>query len=63
MSVQTTADTALQAAKDHVNSAIKELSKILIDECYGHDYFSSTYLLDLEEVFEELRSLKKKLNP
>lgn len=61
MSVQTTADDARDKAREHVTEAIKELSKILIDECWGHDDYSQDYSDTLNGVFNQLREIKKNL--
>jgi hypothetical protein len=43
MSVRTTADEKRDAAKDHVDAAIKNLSEIVIDQVYGSNEFSQEY--------------------
>lgn len=63
MSVNTAADDALANAKYSVNEAIKELSKILIDECWGHDEYKKEYYEAMNEAFTQLREIKKLLNP
>jgi hypothetical protein len=47
--MQTQADTHKDAAKQHVQEAIKHLSAILVDQVPGHDEFRSDYLTSMKE--------------
>lgn len=40
MSVRTTADEHLDLAKEALNTSIKELSEIVISQCWGYDEFT-----------------------
>jgi replicative superfamily II helicase len=62
MSVRTTADEKLDSASDHIKYAIRDLSTIVIDECWGHDEYSNEYTDVINEVLHQLLALKKKLN-
>lgn len=58
----TTADEHLSHAKEDVKTAIKSLSKILVDECCGHDDFSEEFSQKLELAFTKLRNVDKMLH-
>lgn len=62
MSVRTTADEHLDSAAEHIRAAIKDLTEIVIEECWGHDEFTAEYQTTVSEVFDELRKLKGRLN-
>lgn len=61
MGVRTTADENLDTARAHINSAIKCLSDIVIDECYGHDEFNSEFRMTMGGSLHELLKLREKL--
>jgi len=61
MSVATTADMKITSAREHVAAAIKDLTEILIDECWGHDELSEEYKVILEKTFNHLRQIKREL--
>ncbi len=62
MGVRTAADERLDSAHQHIKEAIRDLSSIVIEECWGHDEFREDYTETIHEVMQELISLKKKLN-
>lgn len=61
MSVTTTADEKLHEARQHIADAIRSLSAIVIDECWGHDDFSKEYRNKIDTAFESLRQAKRDL--
>lgn len=61
MSVYTTADAHRDRVRQQISEAIKDLTAILIDECWGHDEYSEEYLQVLEQAFTDLREMKKKI--
>jgi hypothetical protein len=61
MSVTTTADEKLKSARDHVEGAIAALSEIVVDQCWGHDDFNGEFAKQIEESFDLLRQIRKKL--
>lgn len=63
MSVKTSADEHLDKVKENISSSIEELSQIVIHECWGHDQFNIEYREKLEEVFTQLRKIKRDLSP
>jgi hypothetical protein len=63
MGVTTTADEHLESARDNVSSAIRHLSEIVIEECWGHDEFVDEYRARIEQAFDQLRAVKKVLQP
>lgn len=60
--ITTTADEHLAHAREDVKAAIQSLSKILVDECWGHDEFTEKFNLKLELAFTKLRTVDKMLN-
>lgn len=60
--MRTTADEKLDSASDHLREAIKDISSIVVDECYGHDDFLTEYRDTIYEVMQELIVCKKRLN-
>jgi hypothetical protein len=62
MSVRTTADERLDSAYTHIKDAVKDLSSVIIDECWGYDDYREDYKNMLHEVMQELILLKKRLN-
>lgn len=61
MSVRSTADEKISSAKDHIKQGIKDLSEIVIDEVYGTEDFSASYIQKVYECMQELISIKQKL--
>ena len=61
MSVTTTADEHLDRAKDNIQSAIKNLSEFVIEECWGVEDFSSTYRVTLRNCLQELLKVREEL--
>jgi len=62
MSVRTAADERLDSAHQHIKEAIRDLSAIVIEECWGYDEYKEEYTEKIHEVLQELMTLKKKLN-
>lgn len=59
VSVQTTADEELENTRESVRSAIKSLSRILVDECWGHEEFNPEFTFKLKAAFTQLMEIKK----
>lgn len=57
--VITTADKNLDSAKDNIKEAIKNLSTIVIDECWGFDEFDPGYRNILNKAMQQLINIKK----
>lgn len=62
MGCRTAADEAKDNACDAVDTAIQQLSKIVIENVHGHDHYTSAYSDSLEEAFDLLRKVKKMLH-
>lgn len=58
MGFESEADKARHRAAENVKNAIKNLSKILIDEIPGHDRFTDGYKMNLEKAFSLLHDAK-----
>lgn len=54
MSVRTTADEKLDEARDAVKIALKALTEIVIEDCWGHDEFSTSRFASIEASYQEL---------
>lgn len=61
MSVTTEADKQLNAARENVNAAIKSLSGIVIDECWGSDEFNSEFKETMHTSLNELVAIRERL--
>jgi hypothetical protein len=61
MGVVTAADRYLEETRDHVNNAIKTLSSILVDECWGHDDFNAETSKDMRDALYSLMEIRDKL--
>lgn len=61
MSVRTTADEQLESAKDNIQSAIKNLSEIVIEECWGSEDFSSEFSVILRKALSEMVEVRESL--
>lgn len=61
MSIRTEADRHLELAKENINFAIKELSEILINECWGYDQWNNEYTEKINNTFDQLRKIKRDL--
>lgn len=61
MGVYTTADERLDSAASHIKDAIKDLSTIVIDECWGFDEYNSSYKDEIYDAMQKLIALKKQL--
>lgn len=61
MSVRTTADEKLDAAREAVQTALVALSDIIVDECYGHDEYKPEFRQQLGEAFGALLAVRGKL--
>lgn len=57
MSVRTTADEHLDAAKQDIRNAVKNLSVIFVDRCYGSDEFCPDRRRELLGVYRSLMEL------
>ena len=63
MSVQTTADEARDKAVEHMDDAIKELSKIVIERCSGTDEYKMSYRTALMNAMSDLIEIRDNLDP
>jgi len=61
MSVNTEADDHKDAFLDNLDDAIKNLSCIFVDRCWGHDEYRPEYREKLSNAFEELRRIRDDL--
>lgn len=56
MSIRTTADEKRDTAKDNIETAIKNLSEIIVDKVWGSDEFNEEYknklLLAMSKLLE-----------
>ena len=59
MSVRTTADEKVDEARSHVGDAVKCLSEIVIDKCWGHDDFNEEFRKKVKSVFLQLLELQE----
>lgn len=59
--MRTTADEKLHSAKEHIKDAIKCLSEIVVDECYGHDEYDESWKREFYDSLKDLISIKKRL--
>lgn len=62
MSVRTTADEALDIARANIKTAIQQLSKIVVEQCWGHDEFGPYMQGTIPAVFHELINIRKRLS-
>lgn len=60
MSVQTTADDHLDSAREHIASALEDLSEIIVKECWGHDDFNEEWRKKIHQTFQDLLKMKKR---
>jgi hypothetical protein len=60
MGVVTEADERLHSAQEHIKEALKDISEIYIDRCWGHDDFNSEYKQKIKETFQTLIELRDK---
>lgn len=61
MGVYTKADELRDQALEHVKEATKLISEVILNECDGYDEYRDSYKLILDEVFTELRDIKRKI--
>lgn len=61
MSVVTRADECLTEVKEQVNSAVINLSEIVVDQCWGYDDLSEDSKSKYKEIFLMLLSIRDKL--
>ncbi len=61
MSVRTAADEHLDAAKDHLRAARKELLEVLDENTWGSDEFKKEYRELLSETAHELYTMIGKI--
>lgn len=57
----TTAEEIRDEAVDSVKSAIKHISKIVVDQCHGHDDFSIAYRRVLRDSMQKLIEVREEL--
>ena len=61
MGVSTTADEKRDEALEHVRQAIRCLSEIVIEQCYGHDDWGAEYRGTLQRTLLELLEIRDRL--
>lgn len=61
MGVDTQADVHLDQAAANIQNAIKNLSALVVDRCWGHDEYNAEYLKTIREVYSSLIELNDKL--
>lgn len=61
MGVYTKADECENAAVNSIADAITQLSKIVIDGCWGSDDYGTSYFLIIQESFKQLLDIHLKL--
>lgn len=57
----TQADEHRNKAREDIDSAIKNLSEIIVDKVWGWDDYKKDYLQELKEVFVELIKIREKI--
>lgn len=62
MSVKTTADEELDNVRENIRAAIKSLSRIIVDECWGHDEFAPEFRESLDCAYIKLMEIKKEMS-
>ena len=62
MSVTTTADEQLENAKENIQSAIKNLSEIVVDQCWGADEYKREFRDKLRKTHFELLELRDRIS-
>jgi hypothetical protein len=61
VSVITTSDEKITSAKKNIDSAIKDLSAILIDKEWGWDGYTDNYQEELTKAMFQLMHIREKL--
>lgn len=61
MSVKTTADEKLDAAKWNIRDAYQSLAEIVVQKIWGYDEFGSEYKDKIQEAMNTLLNLEKEL--
>ncbi len=61
MSVQTTADDCRDKAREGVLDAIRGLSQIVVERCWGYDEYTEEYRYELSEVLQGLIVIRERL--
>jgi len=59
--MRTTADEHLDNAKEHLRAAIADLSRIVVEQCDGHDDYREAYRLKLKRLFNKLIDMRDDL--
>jgi len=62
MSVRTEADERLKSAKEHLQAAIKDLSEIAINKCWGYDEYSKEWKHKMKEMLVALLEMQEELD-
>lgn len=62
MSVQTEADDRLDDARRQVKSAVSNLSKIVVDECWGSDEYTKEFKARINDSFHTLIKVRDDLD-
>ncbi len=62
MSVRTTADDRLSDAHDGVDKALKALTDIIVNQCWGYDEFKAEAINRFENVHAKLIQIRKELS-
>lgn len=61
MGIQTTADDHRDAALNNIQEAIRNISKIVIEECWGLEEYKKEYQETLSDVLSELIKMRGRL--
>lgn len=61
MSVTTAADIELEAAKEEIQDAIKNLSEIVVNRCWGWNDFGSAYRAKIAQSLADLIVIRDRL--
>ena len=62
MSVTTTADEHLDSAKENIQSAIKNLSEIVVEQCWGSEEYNQGFRDTLRKTHFELLELRDRIS-
>lgn len=63
MSVRTSADAKLEAAREHVQLGLESLSAVVVLRVSGTESLRNEFMAELVEVHAQLISVRNKLDP
>lgn len=61
MSVKSAAQENVESAVRDINSAITNLAKVVVDQCWGTDDFKDIFKADLKQSFHELIEIRDRI--